>query len=224
MENLALSKAYNKGKNISFLKSKLMFYKLNPNFIFNLLNSMNSMAIMENAGATSEMILEASEMVRYLTKSEEFDCHTIGEELDYAERYIHLERLRSGNSLSYIRDVDEALLDYCCPYMLIQPFVENAINYGLFNKEGQGLLKVGIHADGEDLVIEVYDTGMGMCEEKIRKVLDLNRNREDFKEKIGVTISSVNSVLANRYGRGYGVTIDSKVGEYTDIIIRIPRE
>jgi sensor histidine kinase YesM len=87
---------------------------------------------------------------------------TVGAELDLAETYLKLLQTRMEDRLSYTLEVDAGVRDLPLPSLTLQPLVENAIHHGLEPKVEGGTVKVRARRDGERLVIEVIDDGLGL--------------------------------------------------------------
>ncbi len=104
---------------------------------------------------------------------------------------------------------------------LIQPLVENAVIHGIENMENNGVVVLEAERRGSNLHIAVYDNGVGMSQEKIRRILkDDGGLPLEVKESIG--LKNVNRRLKLRYGESHGLSIESVLGKGTRVNMVIP--
>ena len=104
---------------------------------------------------------------------------------------------------------------------MVQPLVENAITHGLEGKESNGILRISSQIRDEELVIRVYDNGCGIDPEAIKRIMsgefDISK-----KKSSNIGIFNVRKRMELYYGEKYGLEIISKIGEFTEIILRFP--
>ncbi len=101
--------------------------------------------------------------------------------------------------------------------LILQPLVENAIGHGLDHKEGNGRKKLWVlgREAGGCLEFEVKDNGRGISEEGLKAALKSNSK--------GYGLQNVNNRIRLYYGEGYGLQIESRPGEGTKVLVRIPK-
>lgn len=126
--------------------------QLQPHFLFNSLNSISALTIAQPEKAR-HMINQLSEFLRGTLKKDEKQWNTLEEEMQYLELYLEIEKVRFGYRLQTKVICDEAALQLELPSMLLQPVVENAIKFGLYDTTGEVLIKV--HARKTDNSLEV---------------------------------------------------------------------
>src|SRR6188768_2384975 len=126
--------------------------QLQPHFLFNSLNSISALTIAQPEKAR-HMINQLSEFLRGTLKKDEKQLNTLEEEMQYLELYLEIEKVRFGHRLQTNVICDEAALQLQLPSMLLQPVVENAIKFGLYDTTGEVLIKV--HAKKIDNHLEV---------------------------------------------------------------------
>lgn len=119
---------------------------------------------------------------------------------------------------------DDALTDCSIIKFTLQPLVENAIFHGIEPKGLPGTIIVHAFSSSEqDMQIDITDDGVGMSEDIMSRLLSDNSvNTSDFFKELGV--SNVHQRLQYEYGSAYGITIDSRLGEYTTMSIHIPKQ
>jgi sensor histidine kinase YesM len=115
--------------------------QINPHFLFNSLNSISSLTI-TNPEKAREMLVKLSELMRYSLKTNHNDKSSLNIELDNIEKYIALEKVRFGNKLEYVKDIDEECCSLLLPNMILQPLFENAIKHGIYESTEIVIIKV----------------------------------------------------------------------------------
>ena len=110
---------------------KMLKFQINPHFIFNSLNSVNSL-ILSDPTAAGRMIVKLSEFLRTTLSGSETSLKTLKEELATARLYLDIEKIRFGEKINYIEEVAEDCLRVPLPGMLLQPLLENAIKHGVY--------------------------------------------------------------------------------------------
>lgn len=216
---------------IAFLRSQV-----NPHFLYNTLTMICGMAA---EGMSDEIISVTgalSQIFRYSIKGS--DMVTLQEEMDIVRAYLMIQKERFGERFTVHYNFWDNSLNCLIPKMIIQPLVENAIVHGLEKSLKPGQLRIGAGRNPEHgyLAIWIYDTGVGMPEEKLnelRKALShppgqQERSKSGFSEMQeiiaheGIGILNVNSRMVLYYGTDYTLLIDSEEGVGTNIQIRVP--
>jgi len=143
---------------------KALRAQMNPHFIFNCLNSINSLVIEQKHEIASDYLIKFSKLIRLILDNSRCEKISIEKELETLKLYLVLESARFDNKFSCIihisEDVDVDLI--MIPPMLLQPFVENAIWHGLMQKETEGIITLEIRREHEDFLgISITDDGIG---------------------------------------------------------------
>ena len=128
--------------------------QLQPHFLFNSLNSINAL-IGSRPAEARKMVQQLSDFLRGTLKKEETQWVTLQEEFQYLELYLEIEKVRFGNRLSTQIEIEESSLQLKLPALLLQPVVENAIKFGLYDTVGETIIKVKTAIDHHDLLVEV---------------------------------------------------------------------
>lgn len=206
------------------LEYKVLQSQINPHFLYNTLNSIKWMASIQGATGITEMTTSLSRLLKSISKGTKL-LIPLREELSLVQDYFTIQQYRYGGTIHMAVTVDDdTLLDCSIIKFTLQPLVENAIFHGIEPTGTSGEITLHIYpvAD-EDLRIDITDTGVGMSEEMIARILnDESVNTSDFFKEIG--ISNVHKRLQYEFGDSYGITITSQLGEYTTMSILIPRK
>ncbi len=138
-----LKEALNK---IGELKLMALRSVMNPHFIFNALNSIQYFIAQNDRKNALSFLSTFSKLIRGILSNSVNNKIKLAEELELLEHYVALERMRFENKFDFDIHIDSGLDPESIeiPSLLIQPYVENAILHGLYNKEGKGLLKINV--------------------------------------------------------------------------------
>ncbi len=128
--------------------------QLQPHFLFNSLNSISALTGTQPEKAR-HMINQLSEFLRGTLKKDEKQWNTLEEEMQYLQLYLDIEKVRFGHRLQTDIFCEEAALKLNLPAMLLQPVVENAIKFGLYDTTGEVLIKVNAKKLGNNLEVAV---------------------------------------------------------------------
>lgn len=128
--------------------------QLQPHFLFNSLNSINAL-IGSRPEEARKMVQQLSDFLRGTIKKEETQWVTLGEELQYLGLYLEIEKVRFGNRLETVIESDEVTNQMKLPALLLQPIVENAIKFGLYDTTGQIEIRLIAKKQDNELLISV---------------------------------------------------------------------
>ncbi len=147
--------------------------QMNPHFVFNALGAIQFFIHKGNIDMADEFLAQFAQLMRLFLESSKNKYVTLEQEIDLLRRYVEIENIRFEDSFSFELKVDEDLHTHSIllPSMLIQPFIENAINHGLFHMKQKGDLLVEFRLEKEDtLACIVEDNGIGrVAAQKIKE-------------------------------------------------------
>jgi sensor histidine kinase YesM len=138
-----------KDAELNILKSQI-----NPHFLFNSMNSVNSM-ILQNPEQAQKMLVALSDYMRYavLATNNTYSC--VSNEMENIARYISIEKMRFGDKLAYEPDIDPETLNAEIPSMILQPLFENAIKHGVYESLDTVRIMAKITKDNDYLTIKL---------------------------------------------------------------------
>jgi len=142
----------------------LLRTQMNPHFIFNAMNSIQSFIISNNTADAERYLSKFAKLIRMILDNSTRQAVLLADELQSLRLYLDLEQVRFTGKFGYDIDVDDNVEDdlISVPPMLIQPFVENAILHGLMHKEGKGMIKIHLTDNGDNtLTCTITDNGIG---------------------------------------------------------------
>ncbi len=197
--------------------------QINPHFLFNTLNAGAQLAMMEGADKTTEFIENMADFFRYNIKKMNQDT-TVGEEVRLVDNYIYILNVRFTGEIHFEKEVDERVLAVKVPSMILQPIVENAVNYGIRNIGREGKIRLVIYQKEDFIYLSVWDNGAGMSEEKISQILRGELKEVDLKSNSnGIGLGNVIERLKLYTGREDVMEIKSTGKDQgTEFTIKVP--
>lgn len=166
----------------NLLALKSLRSQMNPHFIFNALNSVNSFIATNDERTANKYLSDFSKLMRAVLENSEQDFIPLEKEIELLELYTNLEHFRFQDKFDYTITVDKAInvQDYQIPPMLLQPYIENAVWHGLRYKEEKGTLDISITKKSKDeIIITIADNGIGR--EKSKELKTENQLKQNSK-------------------------------------------
>ncbi len=207
---------------------KYLQAQINPHFLFNTLNAGAQLAMMEGADKTTLFIENMADFFRFNMKSFDQDS-TIRDEIKLVDSYLYILNVRFSGSIHFYKEIDEELLDVRVPSMILQPVVENAVNYGIRDIDYEGEIRLTVTQEGDSINIVITDNGAGMDQSTIERVMKAihgqaaARESSITKDSNGIGLGNVINRLRLYYNKEDVFEIRSD-GRYqgTRVTIRIP--
>ena len=194
--------------------------QINPHFLSNTLNSVRLMAMIAKTDNIRKIIESLSALLTHVFR-EPNSLAPIGQEIKVLESYVHIMQVRYGGKLNIQFDIDDTLLNYSMPKMLLQPILENAIFHGLDQQNMNELIEVKAIRHELGVSFTITDYGKGMTDEQIRGLLQQGEKyqRGNFS---GIGVDNVLQRIELNYGHPFGLEIDSQLGRGTIVTILLP--
>jgi len=172
--------------------------QMNPHFFFNSLNSIENFIMQNEKKLASDYLNKFARFIRGILDSSNNDLIELGKDIESLQLYIDLEQLRFNNKFKYFYQVDPSLLqgDYRVPALLVQPFLENAINHGIGPSDRSDLkicLKVKLNHNMIHYIIE--DNGIGRDQSRI-----YNQLNKPFHKSVGMKLTQDRINIFNQQG------------------------
>lgn len=176
--------------------------QLQPHFLFNSLNSINALVITQPEQAR-RMVQQLSDFLRGTIRKDDQSFVTLEEELKHLQLYLDIEKVRFGHRLNTETRCDPSLQGMKLPALLLQPVVENAIKFGLYDTTGEITISIEALADGNMLELKVTNpfdeatsvrTGTGFGLSAVQRRLDLLFSRNDLlrtEKRSGTFITTI---------------------------------
>lgn len=193
---------------------KALQAQINPHFLYNTLSAINWYAIRGGNESISRIVMSLSKFYRTALNSGN-SLTTIRNETENIQAYVDIQLMIHNNSFDVIYEIDETVMAYSIPALIVQPVVENAIEHGIDHKEdGRGKLTIKVLEQGERVVFEIMDNGPGMDEDEIQYLLT-NKSKS-------YGLRNVNKRLKLFFGDEYQLVVKCDHG--TVFNIQIPKQ
>jgi two-component system LytT family sensor kinase len=179
--------------------------QMNPHFIFNSLNSINSFISKNDERSANKYLANFSRLMRTVLEHSSHDFVPLEAEIRVLELYLKLEHVRFSDQFSYTFEVDPQIDPQAVevPPMLIQPYIENAIWHGLRYKKQPGHLRVMLRREGDQLLGVVEDDGIGRARSMEAKTKNQKTHQSTGLKNTAQRIQLIHSL----YGKEVSVEI-----------------
>lgn len=196
--------------------------QINPHFIYNSLESINSMAVLQGNKDISKMVVSLGKLLR-ISISESQQLVPLSTEMEHVRHYMDIQKFRFEDKFSYRIELPEELKYFKTQKLIVQPIVENALYHAIEPMEGQGQISIVAHDGGGDILIDVIDNGPGFDQETLMGLWSKDWEHLKKYRENGVGLKNVHERLRIRFGAYYGILICSSPGYGSIIRIRIPK-
>ena len=214
IEDLSNEKSLNKQAEINLIQAQI-----NPHFLYNTLDSIYSIAVIHKVDEISNMAAALSRFFRVSLSGGRTDI-SLKEALDIVKSYLTIQNIRFNNKIQYDISIPEQYMDIVVPKLLLQPIVENSIYHGLEKKKGKGHLSISCSVTEETFAIYIDDDGVGIPEEQLATLTQTILSGEGDKH---FALKTLNKQIMLKYGKNYGLGIESQYGRGTRVTITLPR-
>ncbi len=166
----------------NLLALKSLRSQMNPHFIFNALNSVNTFIATSDERAANKYLTDFSLLMRAVLENSEEDFIPLEKEIELLKLYVQLEHFRFQDKFDYEIEVDPEIdiSSFTIPPMLLQPYIENAVWHGLRYKDEKGLLSIHLSKTTKDC-LEVVITDDGIGREKSKALKTANQKKQNSK-------------------------------------------
>lgn len=195
---------------------KALQEQINPHFLYNTLDTIRWTARKNRDFEVSEYIEILSSILRHNLNNGQWETD-IGQEVAHLKDYIFLQKKRYGDKLEVKINIEPELYSYKIVKLVLQPIVENSITYGFDANLGHGSITVEGERQGENIVLQIIDDGVGADEEQIKQII----NSKAETKKI-YALKNINERIKLHYGNDYGIDFNSEINKGTKVSIVIP--
>lgn len=200
--------------------------RINSHFLFNTLESINSMAELDDNEQIATMSMALGNMFRYSIKTPS-ELVTIEDELKHVRDYVSIQSIRFDDRFRVDTEIPHQMLGLKVLKLILQPLVENALYHGLdYCTYGDRISILGRTESGM-IYLTVKDNGKGMSPEKLnelkRRLLDEARFTDlGHRSKQSIGLTNIHTRIELYYGKGYGLSVESLEGQGTTVEIKLP--
>lgn len=200
---------------------KALQNQINAHFLYNVLNNIEMMAIIDENFLIADSITALARLLRYSMKWKN-QLVRLENELDYVRDYIQLFNMRFDNEIILLCDVVPEAKNAVIPKMSIQPVVENAIMHGIENRDSDAVIQIKVKLNDLGIAISIADSGIGMTEEQLKKLRESLHTYTKSEGVSGIGLNNVKERIERRFGTQYGVAIESEYDAYTKVTLTMP--
>ncbi|MGD6958542.1 sensor histidine kinase [Rossellomorea aquimaris] len=192
--------------------------QINPHFLYNTLEAIRMKSLAEGGRTSAKMIVQLAQLFRYSLKT--VDLVTVENEINHAQQYIELFKIRFQNQLIDNFNVEEKIRDYYMPSFILQPLIENFLLHGFRRDSENNQLTVTIYEQNDRLILEIEDNGSGIEYKKLEDIKSRLKQEEGTSDSIG--LGNVHRRIQLKYGSDYGVEIRSVPNVKTSVTVKLP--
>lgn len=185
----------------NLLALKSLRSQMNPHFIFNALNSVNSFIASHDERTANKYLSDFSQLMRSVLENSEEDFIPLEKEIELLELYTQLEHFRFKDKFDYHITVAEnvSINDFLIPPMLLQPYIENAVWHGLRYKEEKGELNITVASKSKDeITISITDDGIGREKSKALKTENQKKQNSKGMNNIKKRVAILNEMYKDK--------------------------
>ncbi|MCR5741118.1 MAG: histidine kinase [Gammaproteobacteria bacterium] len=197
--------AYRNEAEVERFKSNILKEQMKPHYIFNSLNAIKTL-YHEGEEKGDYALSLFSKNLRSDIDNIEQTFVSFEKELDYIMNFVNLENLKKEDKFNVIFNIE--VVDFYVPILSLQPYIENSIKYSKVNQKEDGYIEISSREEGDDIIIEIIDNGVGFNMNEVKETSKGIRNSiERFKILLGVD-----------------VVIESKIDEGTRVKVALPKD
>lgn len=196
-------------------------YQVNPHFLFNSLNTIARVALLEGDKYTEKLVSALARLMRYSLYQVKTTV-TLAEEVKTVQDYLMIQEARFQGRISRRVDVEPSILNSKMPCMILQPLVENACQHGLEPCRRGGIVSVQGWMENGQVFLEVSDNGIGMSEELQKNIFKLEIKSEKGGQVSGLGLNNVLKRLQAHFGSDCAWDIQSAINKGTTFQISFP--
>lgn len=189
---------------------QLLQAQINPHFLFNTLNTLHYMAILNEDKPVSEGITALAKLLRN-TIADNKETVRLEEEIENVKNYIIIQKLRFGDLFETVYNIDDDVKDCQILKFLLQPIVENSTLHAFEEDKEYQVLTIRAKAEGNYLKIEIGDNGKGF-----------NSNESKSSKLSGIGMNNIAERIRLMYGESYSMEVVSVVHKGTIITLWLP--
>lgn len=204
---------------------KALQAQINPHFLYNTLDCINWLAEFGRIEEIRSVTLSLASLMKASANNRR-KMITVRDEAEYIHAYLLIYKISLGEKLSYYLDMEEDIMDYYIPKLILQPLVENAIVHGLKRKITPGSLHIKGFRRKTRLVFQIFDDGVGMSREELERCLGGFPGQTEPEQPGSGTRHGLLNVMERVrliYGEDCGLTAESQpgVGTVMELTIEI---
>lgn len=199
--------------------------QIQPHYLYNTLDVIRMTALEHGDAETAKLLESLASQLRYVLGKQN-ERLPLREEMQMLQEYFVIMKARYQNRIRFHVRLEGEDAELLIPKMLLQPVVENAVRHGLKMKKSGGVVAIEVKRQSDHLEISVMDDGVGMSEERVRRMQEVLDNPQpgylDPEGWVSIGMKNVYDRIKLNCGKEYGYTIHSVEGMGTIVTFRLP--
>lgn len=183
--------------------------QIEPHFLFNALNAIAGLVREQRNDAAVSMIAGLSDFLRRVVQDSDRQQVPLEEELEFAQKYLDIQKVRFADRLQFTVDVPSELLPAQVPSLILQPMVENAVKHGIAKRVEGGAIRIAAHRSNGMLTLRVYNDGPSLP-------AGWEENRS------GIGILNVRTRLRGLYGDAFEMSMRNQEPGGVEVSLSVP--
>lgn len=180
--------------------------QIEPHFLFNTLNSVAGLVRQQRNDDAVNMLAELSEYLRHVLHESARHQVTLGEELEFTQKFLNIQKLRFADRLQVTVNIPGELYPAQVPSLILQPIVENAIKHGIAKRVHGGEVRIDAARSNGMLMVNVYNDGPSLAE----------------STPTGVGLANVRTRLKSLYGTAFDLRITNRTPSGVQVCVSVP--
>lgn len=219
--NLFIEKSYNQEIQHLNAEFRALQSQINPHFLYNALENINSMAQIKHETEISRMVCCLADMFRYTTQQTE-KLIPLRQEIQHVKNYYQLQNISCDNKVYLQYRVPDRLLDIPVPKLIIQPMIENCFNHGFDYSDKNLKISLSIEERNNILTIRVEDNGKGIPSGTLAEIQERLKHSDDYySQSSSIGLININQRLKMIYQPGSGLEISSTPSKGTVVLLTL---
>jgi sensor histidine kinase YesM len=182
--------------------------QIEPHFLFNSLNSIAGLVREKQNDAAVSMVARLSDFLRRVLEDSTRQLVSLGQEMEFSEKYLEIQRARFADRLQLTVDVPDDLLSAEVPSLLLQPIVENAVKHGISKRAKGGAIRISASRNSGMLTLRIYNDGPAFP--------------VSGEARYGVGMANVRTRLQSLYGSGFRLTVENQQPDGVEVAVSLP--
>lgn len=205
----------------SNMEFEILQAQINPHFLYNTLDSIKWLAVIQNVNNISEMTTSLISLLKY-NISKNNPTVSLEEEVESLVNYIKIQKFRYGDIFDVEYHISEAARKCRVLRLILQPVVENSIFHGFENMDNNCMIRIDakINDANKCLIIEVTDNGAGMDAGNLKNILTAAQSSK--RKFSGIGIKNIEERIKLYFGESFGISFSSEPGKGTKVTMTLP--
>ncbi|QUI25245.1 histidine kinase [Vallitalea pronyensis] len=204
------------------LMLQVLYAQINPHFLFNTLNTIKWIAVINQAPNVADLIASLGRLLE-MSIGKMNECIPIGDEIENINSYLNIQKARYNQQFTMSITLQEGIKTWMVPKLILQPLVENTLIHGIKGQEEKNIhIEIKGYIEDENLCFRVEDNGVGVEPEHLKQLVASMEKNETKGRYSGIGLGNVHQRIKLMFGEAYGLKLFSQIGKGIKITIVLP--